>query len=385
MSYNNPRSQVPKTSLNDRGIPPGYAETDAGIKRAGVVSARPAYAKYDPRGWSRRTQIIAGLITVAVIVAVIAGAVEGVKANRYPDYYPLNYRLVDTYEGRNFFDQFRYWSDPDPTHGFVVYLNAEGAAYSNLTYASDDAAVIKVDTQYDNAIGGRNSIRIESKRTYDRGLFIFDIAHAPHGCGTWPALWLSDTYNWPTNGEIDVVEATNKGTFGNSMTLHTTEGCTMNVRRKQTGSVVSKDCYNATNNNEGCGVKAGPASFGPEFNDNGGGVYATELREEGIRIWFFPRGSIPADITTSRPDPSRWGKATADFPNTKCDISRHFRNQSIIANIALCGDLAGQASRYREESECPGECPSFVAQHPEAFREAYWEFRSIKVYQAENA
>ena len=47
-------------------------------------------------------------------------------------------------------------------------------------------------------------------------------------------------------------------------------------------------------------------------------------------------------------------------------------------------DLAGQVSRYREESECPGECPSFVAQHPEAFQEAYWEFRSIKVYQADN-
>jgi hypothetical protein len=46
--------------------------------------------------------------------------VEGVRANRYPDYTPLNYKLVDTYEGPSFFDNFDYFSDEDPTKGFVV-------------------------------------------------------------------------------------------------------------------------------------------------------------------------------------------------------------------------------------------------------------------------
>jgi len=33
-------------------------------------------------------------------------------------------------------------------------------------------------------------VRISSKTTYNKGLFIFDVKHSPYGCGTWPALWL---------------------------------------------------------------------------------------------------------------------------------------------------------------------------------------------------
>lgn len=38
---------------------------------------------------------------------------------------------------------------------------------------------------------GRGSVRIESKKTYNKGLFLVDIKHMPGGiCGTWPAFWL---------------------------------------------------------------------------------------------------------------------------------------------------------------------------------------------------
>jgi hypothetical protein len=47
----------------------------------------------------------------------------------------------------------------------------------------------------------------------------------------------------------------------------------------------------------------------------------------------------PSDITNLNPRPSRWGEALADFPNTECDIGSHFKNQSIIVNIDLCGDM----------------------------------------------
>jgi hypothetical protein len=157
------------------------------------------------------------------------------------------------------------------------YLDSAGAAWSNLSFATDNSAIIKVDSTSPNTIGGRNSIRIQSTKTYNDGLFIFDILHAPYGCGTWPALWLADAYNWPTNGEIDVVEANNAATTGNQMTLHTTSGCTMGVKRKQTGSAIATNCYNGTNSNEGCGVQAPPASYGAEFNANGGGVSSGNL------------------------------------------------------------------------------------------------------------
>ena len=112
-----------------------------------------------------------------------------------------------------------------------------------------------------------------------------------------------------------------------------------------------------------------------------------EWRTDGIRTWFFPRSQIPSDVPTSTsnstvPDPSTWGEALADFPNTNCDIDSHFKNQSIVANIDLCGSLAGAESVYSERDNCPSNCTDYVAQNPTAFSNAYWEFRSFRVYEA---
>lgn len=46
------------------------------------------------------------------------------------------------------------------------------------------------------------SIRISTKKTYNHGLFIADIASMPHGCSTWPAYW-SVGPNWPMAGVVD--------------------------------------------------------------------------------------------------------------------------------------------------------------------------------------
>ena len=65
------------------------------------------------------------------------------------------------------------------------------------------------------------SARVEPETTHNSGLFIFDIFHAPYGCSTWPALWLTKPFNRTLNGEIDVVEAANIATGGDQMTLYT--------------------------------------------------------------------------------------------------------------------------------------------------------------------
>lgn len=120
-----------------------------------------------------------------------------------------------------------------------------------------------------------------------------------------------------------------------------------------------------------------------------------ELRDVGIRIWFFPRSSIPTDISNgTSPDPSSWGEALADFPSTDCSISDHFKNQSIIANIDLCGSWAGANKYFTQDSGCPSAastnqgasltaCQTLVATNATNFAEAYWEFKSFKVYQAQ--
>ena len=108
-----------------------------------------------------------------------------------------------------------------------------------------------------------------------------------------------------------------------------------------TGSSLQGSCYNGTNSNAGCGVDGPTDSFGEAYNAADGGIVAMEWRDAGIRMWQFGRDAVPEDITNKSPDPSTWGEASADFPNTDCSISSHFRNQSIIANIDLCGQYAG--------------------------------------------
>lgn len=84
----------------------------------------------------------------------------------------------------------------------------------------------------------------------------------------------------------------------NAMTLHTSAGCTMPGSRAMTGVPTLNDCDVAANGNSGCGVQAPTTnSYGPQFNANGGGIYATERTSSFIKVWFFPRNSnIPSDL-----------------------------------------------------------------------------------------
>lgn len=275
------------------------------------------------------------------------------------------------------------------------YVDQQTAANLNLTYASASSAVLRVDTAETDASTGRRSVRVESKAQYDNGLFIFDVIHSPHQCSVWPALWLTNRWNWPKDGEIDVMEAANTATFGNQVTLHTTQGCSMHrVTRHQSGKAQGGDCFNGTRMNEGCGVRGSPSTFGPEFNKNGGGIYVLELRKDGIRVWQFSRTNVPLDLaslvygngTPFNVDPYNWEKPLADFPKTECPIERHFRNQSIIANIDICGQWAGLEKYYSTESHCPGSCVQYVTEQPgSVYQEAYWEFGGWWVLQAAKA
>lgn len=256
----------------------------------------PEPSRWNPKNWPTWGKWTAGIAVVLVVAAAVVGGVLGARANKYPDYTKLTYSLVDTYSGTDFFDNFDYYTETDPSDGYVTYVSssiADSSSY-NLTYASSSSAVLRVDTSTSDTTttastgsmggpgstttststtsSGRNSVRITSKNTYNDGLFVFDILHAPYGCGTWPALWLTDPNNWPEHGEIDVMETVNQAASGNQMTLHTSEGCTMGVKRKESGTVSETNCYEGADDNAGCGVKGPDDTAGAAFNDNNGGV-----------------------------------------------------------------------------------------------------------------
>lgn len=188
------------------------------------------------------------------------------------------------------------------------------------------------------------------------------------------------------------MEAANMATSGNQVTLHTTEGCSMQfVKRRQSGEIQGQNCFNGTRQNEGCGVRGTSVTFGAQFNENGGGVYALEIRPEGIRVWHFSRDTIPTDLAElvyiqgifNRIDPSEWGTPLADFPNTECPIEKHFRNQSITVDIGLCDRWAGTEKYNSTEDQCPDDCLRYVTEQPgSVYKKAYWEFGGWWVLQA---
>lgn len=115
------KSKVPKVATTQTVSVP-----DQSPEREHVKPQQAPIAWYNPRGWSVCKRIVVGAVilaaTAGVVAGVVLGAMEGVKANRYPNYTPLNYGLVHAYEGTEFFDQFYYFSAEDPTDGHVMYV-----------------------------------------------------------------------------------------------------------------------------------------------------------------------------------------------------------------------------------------------------------------------
>lgn len=251
-----------------------------------------------------------------------------------------------------------------------------------------------------------------TSRSFTGGLVLMDAVHMPTGCGTWPAWWQNGP-NWPYGGEIDILEGVNAFTE-NQVSLHTGSGCTMPSNQNDlqlgtltTGSFNSYDCASYDTSNQGCGVRdqTNDNSYGASFNNVGGGVYASECDvhakrgiqwtrvltaivvlwgKVGIKVWWFPRSSIPADITNDVPDPSTWGTPVADFPSTSCSPYTFFYDHFNIFDTTLCGDWAGAdgvwnyAGYAGQDQSCAAmtgysTCSDYVLNSGSSFANAYWE------------
>ena len=131
---------------------------------------------------------------------------------------------------------------------------------------------------------------------------------------------------------------------------------------QQTGSAVGTDCDVYTTGNSGCStLSSDGTSYGPTFNANGGGFYAMERSNAGVKVWFWPRGSgaTPSDVASGAAsvNTDNWGTPFADFPSTSCDMASHFGPHNVVINLTFCGDWAGIASIFNGDG-CPGDCAS---------------------------
>jgi hypothetical protein len=350
-----------------------------------------------------------------VLVAMLA---VPALSSTHADASPVGkYALTDDLSYASFFPAFNFFSGPDPTQGFARYQSLSGALSQNLVGYLADARSVLLGVDYTTKDPkGRASVRLESKKTWNHGLLVADIAHMPHSeCGVWPAFWLLGEQEWPVGGEIDILEGVNDYD-SNSVTLHTSKGCKIdnatspasgsmdNMAAAFSGHLATSDCDVAAadqDKNAGCSIhspeyltgahvgsnaqQANLASYGSPFNAGGGGIYAMEWQPSHISVWFFPSTSpmyTALSSNSTSPDPTSFGTPLAHFSGAGCDFAARFKDMRVIFDTTFCGQWAGKEwDRSCAKKTGVATCEAYVRDHPEKFEEAYWEVRGLKWFQ----
>lgn len=406
---------------------------DTGTKSSfGVLDSQSSFSDAVKRSqWTK-------LVVALVLVLAAALAFFGFEHSNMSLRKPLGpYKLVELHQGQKFFDYYDFLDGPDSlgSAGYNVYVGKKRAAQLGIyNISKEDGEDIIYMKSAPTDKGPRESIRLEGKTRFDRGLFILDMDHMPTGCGVWPAFWLTDEANWPDNGEIDIVEGVNNQEVAKTA-LHTSKECDMYAHVpawSRTGywdwstglpdtytgipaddiSVPADDCYVMAPHrwqNQGCVTIANETgTIGSPFNKKGGGVYVLEWDPANhyIRSWVFAGHDIVPEnlqqtMDTARsksgriiPTPDKWGLPYAYFAigdTTGCSAD-HFKNMRIVFNLAFCGTVAGNrffkdcpthGQKFNVSSDPVLSCNAYIESNPEVLDEAYWKVRGVYVYERE--
>jgi hypothetical protein len=280
-------------------------------------------------------------------------------------------------------------SNPDLTHGITNYVDKNDKTYLEK-YVTLDGDKLKLQVEklqpVENTPRSVKSVRLESYKEYNSGIFVFSASHCPTGDGIWPAFWLVGS-NWPANGEIDILEAVNSegdAKFGgercrglyNISTLHTPNNgsCKLCINGK------CQPCDQGF----GCPQNfSGNFTVGKEFNNNGGGVYVCQLsKEKVIKIWFFQKKNIPNKLKVDNTeaitaeDITTWSKTDGYVQFDACQD--YFNNLFITLNIAVCGDWPNQG--YSDNMYNNQETVNAINNSNGISENAYFIVDYIKIY-----
>ncbi|ERS99354.1 hypothetical protein HMPREF1624_04554, partial [Sporothrix schenckii ATCC 58251] len=314
------------------------------------------------------------------------------------------YFLEKTYDYKNFFSEFDFYTGRDLSNGFVNYVGQPAA--NDIAYITHDKKVhLGVDSKnkYSTSGPGRKSVRLEGTDTFNHGLFVANFSYLPApACGAWPAFWMYGP-DWPNSGEIDFYESWNDAKF-NQITVHTSAGSKCTLAKdpsKFTGEILSSNCDNTIDNppiqypGTGCSIEeaAGSAAATSPFANPNGGIYAVEWTSDSIKVWSWKHGSpdLPNDIGSANPDPSGWGIPRSYVGKPNCDVDSYISKQHIVFNIDFCGDGAGNnfgscsaALHDPRYPASPQGCAAYVADSPQVFAKTYFEISDLKAYQLVN-
>jgi hypothetical protein len=167
--------------------------------------------------WPKRTLI--GRITVTIVVILLfylhlnlRHTTHDVRGTEIGDHklVPTGpYHLVEAHVGRDFFSYYEFYNGSDSlgSAGFNKYVSqSEAEELGIVAIITEENEELVYLSSAPTKEGPRDSIRLEGKKRFERGLFILDVKHMPDGCGVWPAFWMTDEDAWPWNEEIDVLE-----------------------------------------------------------------------------------------------------------------------------------------------------------------------------------
>mmetsp|Transcript_28269 Transcript_28269/g.71045 ORF Transcript_28269/g.71045 Transcript_28269/m.71045 type:complete len:192 (+) Transcript_28269:1-576(+) len=181
-------------------------------------------------------------------------------------------------------------------------------------------------------------------------------------------------------------------TSHNAAALHTGNGCTMagaptdSFQGSWNIALSAKSADNCDVNawgqgpNQGCSLGFPDRTFGGAWNEDGGGVYATLWDDTGIRVWVFKRQCIPEDLRCESPQPHTWGLPMAYFPFGQNCPPETFGELRVVINLTFCGDWAGASWPIAGCLMKGPSCDGYVREQPQAFRDAYWALRHVRVY-----
>ncbi|CAJ1959855.1 unnamed protein product [Cylindrotheca closterium] len=382
------------------------------------------------------TKVLLGCAAIIAIVGLLLFIIRPPLANGQPK---GPYKIVEVQSGKDFFNYYDFYDGADSlgSAGYQTYVSRERADELGLIDFSLDPESGKESVYLETATGAdggfRESIRLEGKQRFDRGLFLLDVEHMPAGCGVWPAFWLTDESTWPDNGEIDILEGINSQSVAKTA-LHTSDQCSMyahvpayamtgkfdsatGIPDTFTGKLNTFNRVEADNcwvmaphqwANQGCIiVSKEQGTIGEPMNEVGGGVYALEWDPENgyIKSWVFKRNSIPENLQESMdtassndasvlPDPDTWPLPYAYFAigdKSGCSAD-HFKNMRLVLNTAFCGAVAGnkfaadcpkEADKFNVDGDSVLTCNAFIDDEADRLTEAYWKIRGAYVYERE--